>query len=147
MRQYFRSGSFTLLIKDLEGFSEALYWLFVIRVLSVIRVHLLSFCYATLRIVVSVLLHRMKIDVCFSAHTSKRIAKVIIVVIWFLALSLAAPMAMSWEVILEDELDPGMCLKLHTMTRYKNILYFVNNKVTFCLSHHVRSLKLFWERV
>jgi hypothetical protein len=44
---------------------------------------------------------------CFSAHTSKRIAKVIIVLIWFCALSLAAPMAMSWEIIMEDEQDSG----------------------------------------
>ncbi|XP_041976564.1 probable G-protein coupled receptor 83 [Aricia agestis] len=42
-----------------------------------------------------------------SAHTSKRIAKVVIVVIWVLALSLAAPMAMSWEVIMVPaEQDP-----------------------------------------
>ncbi|KAG7299486.1 hypothetical protein JYU34_016448 [Plutella xylostella] len=41
-----------------------------------------------------------------SAHTSKRIAKVVIVFIWILALSLAAPMAMSWEVIMEDAQDP-----------------------------------------
>lgn len=46
----------------------------------------------------------------YSAHTSKRIAKVVIVFIWILALSLAAPMAMSWEVIMEDELDPGTAL-------------------------------------
>lgn len=31
----------------------------------------------------------------------------IIVFIWMLALSLAAPMAMSWEVIMEEEQDPG----------------------------------------
>ncbi|XP_045493515.1 RYamide receptor-like [Colias croceus] len=41
-----------------------------------------------------------------SAHTSKRVAKVIIVFIWILALSLAAPMAMSWEVVMEEEQDP-----------------------------------------
>ncbi|KAJ2947015.1 hypothetical protein O0L34_g16359 [Tuta absoluta] len=41
-----------------------------------------------------------------SAHTSKRVAKVIIVFIWVLALSLAAPMAMSWVVVMEDEFDP-----------------------------------------
>ncbi|GBP14164.1 RYamide receptor [Eumeta japonica] len=41
-----------------------------------------------------------------SAHTSKRVAKWIIVFIWVLALSLAAPMAMSWEVIMADEYDP-----------------------------------------
>ncbi|XP_049866163.1 RYamide receptor-like [Pectinophora gossypiella] len=41
-----------------------------------------------------------------SAHTSKRVAKVIIVFIWVLALSLAAPMAMFWVVIMEDEVDP-----------------------------------------
>ncbi|VVC99501.1 unnamed protein product [Leptidea sinapis] len=41
-----------------------------------------------------------------SAHTSKRIAKVIIVFIWMLALSLAAPMAMSWEIIMVEEQDP-----------------------------------------
>ncbi|KAJ0179877.1 hypothetical protein K1T71_004468 [Dendrolimus kikuchii] len=40
-----------------------------------------------------------------SAHTSKRVAKVIIVFIWLLALSLAAPMAMSWEVVMEEEQD------------------------------------------
>ncbi|CAF4779322.1 unnamed protein product [Pieris macdunnoughi] len=40
------------------------------------------------------------------AHTSKRVAKVIIVLIWILALSLAAPMAMSWEVVMEQEQDP-----------------------------------------
>ncbi|XP_022117160.2 RYamide receptor [Pieris rapae] len=41
-----------------------------------------------------------------SAHTSKRVAKVIIVLIWILALSLATPMAMSWEVVMEQEQDP-----------------------------------------
>lgn len=46
-------------------------------------------------------------DSYFSAHTSKRIAKVIIVFIWVMALSLAAPMAMSWEVIMVEEQDPG----------------------------------------
>lgn len=107
----------------------------------------IDFWYATPTLVASVLLHLMKINVCFSAHTSKRIAKVIIVVIWFLALSLAAPMAMSWEVILEDELDPGMCFKLHVMTCYQNTLYVVSSKVTFCLSHRVRTLKLVKERV
>ncbi|CAG9560491.1 unnamed protein product [Danaus chrysippus] len=41
-----------------------------------------------------------------SAHTSKRVAKVIIVIIWVLALILAAPMALSWEVIMVEEQDP-----------------------------------------
>nr|ALM88319.1 neuropeptide receptor A23 [Chilo suppressalis] len=70
-----------------------------------------------------------------SAHTSKRIAKVIIVLIWFLALSLAAPMAMSWEVIMEDELDPETKLFYkkpfcapsefgsHSLAIYRLILY------------------------
>ncbi|XP_050342746.1 RYamide receptor-like [Nymphalis io] len=41
-----------------------------------------------------------------SALTSKRVAKVIIVLIWVLALLLAAPMAMSWEVIMVEEQEP-----------------------------------------
>lgn len=51
----------------------------------------------------------------FSAHTSKRVAKVIIVFIWVLAFSLAAPMAMSWEVIEEDEQDPRKSLFTNKM--------------------------------
>lgn len=61
-----------------------------------------------------------------SAHTSKRVAKVIIVFIWVLALSLAAPMAMSWEVVMEDEQDPGIVLfidYIDYINAYNNVYY------------------------
>lgn len=80
-----------------------------------------------------------------SAHTSKRIAKVIIVFIWFLALSLAAPMAMSWEVIMADELDPvtkifykkPFCAPTefgsHSLSIYRLLLYIFQYVIPLCV--------------
>lgn len=80
-----------------------------------------------------------------SAHTSKRIAKVIIVVIWFLALSLAAPMAMSWEVIMADEVDPDtkhyykkpFCAPTefgsHSLAIYRLLLYIFQYVIPLCV--------------
>ncbi|XP_013189300.1 RYamide receptor [Amyelois transitella] len=80
-----------------------------------------------------------------SAHTSKRIAKVIIVFIWLLALSLAAPMAMSWEVIMEDELDPitnqiykkPFCAPSefgsHSLAIYRLLLYIFQYVIPLCV--------------
>ncbi|CAK1604236.1 unnamed protein product [Parnassius mnemosyne] len=80
-----------------------------------------------------------------SAHTSKRIAKVIIVFIWVLALSLAAPMAMSWEVIMEDEIDPVTRLFYkkpfcapsefgsHSLTIYRLVLYIFQYVIPLCV--------------
>ncbi|XP_013177839.1 PREDICTED: substance-K receptor-like isoform X1 [Papilio xuthus] len=80
-----------------------------------------------------------------SAHTSKRIAKVIIVFIWVLALSLAAPMAMSWEVIMEQEIDPvtGLMYKKpfctasefgsHSLAIYRLLLYVFQYVIPLCV--------------
>ncbi|XP_052752935.1 RYamide receptor-like isoform X2 [Galleria mellonella] len=80
-----------------------------------------------------------------SAHTSKRIAKVIIVLIWLLALSLAAPMAMSWEVIMEDEQDPvnkiiykkPFCAPSefgsHSLAIYRLLLYIFQYVIPLCV--------------
>ncbi|KAM3962347.1 neuropeptide receptor A23 [Aphomia sociella] len=80
-----------------------------------------------------------------SAHTSKRIAKVIIVFIWLLALSLAAPMAMSWEIIMEDEQDPvskiiykkAFCspseFGSNSLAIYRLILYIFQYVIPLCV--------------
>ncbi|XP_028174859.1 neuromedin-K receptor-like [Ostrinia furnacalis] len=80
-----------------------------------------------------------------SAHTSKKVAKVIIVLIWFLALSLAAPMAMSWVVIMVDEQDPitkifykkPFCAPsefgLHSLAIYRLILYIFQYVIPLCV--------------
>ncbi|XP_073951456.1 RYamide receptor-like isoform X2 [Choristoneura fumiferana] len=80
-----------------------------------------------------------------SAHTSKRVAKVIIVFIWMLALSLAAPMAMSWEVIMEEEQDPvtKMFFKKpfcapsefgsHSLAIYRLLLYICQYIIPLCV--------------
>ncbi|CAH2075319.1 unnamed protein product, partial [Iphiclides podalirius] len=80
-----------------------------------------------------------------SAHTSKRIAKVIIVFIWILALSLAAPMAMSWEVVMEDEIDPvtrmfykkPFCAPsefgAHSLAIYRLLLYIFQYIIPLCV--------------
>ncbi|XP_059060355.1 RYamide receptor-like isoform X2 [Achroia grisella] len=80
-----------------------------------------------------------------SAHTSKRIAKVIIVFIWLLALSLAAPMAMSWEVIMENEQDPvsniiykkPFCAPSefgsHSLAIYRLLLYIFQYVIPLCV--------------
>ncbi|CAG5040172.1 unnamed protein product [Parnassius apollo] len=80
-----------------------------------------------------------------SAHTSKRVAKVIIVFIWVLALSLAAPMAMSWEVIMEDEIDPVTRLFYkkpfcapsefgsHSLAIYRLVLYVFQYVIPLCV--------------
>ncbi|XP_072940343.1 substance-K receptor-like [Epargyreus clarus] len=80
-----------------------------------------------------------------SAHTSKRIAKVIIVLIWFLALSLAAPMAMSWEVTMEEEQDPVTKLVYkkpfcaasdfgsHSLAIYRLLLYIFQYVIPLCV--------------
>ncbi|CAG9785054.1 unnamed protein product [Diatraea saccharalis] len=94
---------------------------------------------------------------CSSAHTSKRIAKMIIVIIWFMALSLAAPMAMSWEVIMEDELDSDTKLFYkkpfcapsefgsHSLAIYRLILYVFQYVIplfviTFAYAHMAMKL-------
>ncbi|XP_023939936.1 RYamide receptor [Bicyclus anynana] len=80
-----------------------------------------------------------------SAHTSKRIAKVIIVFIWVLALSLAAPMAMSWEVIMAEEQDPvsklfhekPFCAPTefgsHSLAIYRLLLYIFQYIIPLCV--------------
>lgn len=80
-----------------------------------------------------------------SAHTSKRIAKVIIVFIWLLALTLAAPMAMSWEVIMIDEVDPvtnifhkkPFCspseFGLYSLSIYRLLLYIFQYVIPLCV--------------
>ncbi|XP_068630423.1 RYamide receptor-like [Battus philenor] len=80
-----------------------------------------------------------------SAHTSKRVAKVIIVLIWVLALSLAAPMAMSWEVIMEEEFDPVTLLFYkkpfcaasefgsHSLAIYRLLLYIFQYVIPLCV--------------
>ncbi|KOB68507.1 Neuropeptide receptor A23, partial [Operophtera brumata] len=90
-----------------------------------------------------------------SAHTSKRVAKVIIVFIWVLALSLAAPMAMSWEVVMEDEQDPGKLIWFinnfgnHSLAIYRLLLYIFQYVIplfviTFAYVH--MSMKLWGSR-
>ncbi|CAH0728750.1 unnamed protein product, partial [Brenthis ino] len=80
-----------------------------------------------------------------SAHTSKRVAKVIIVFIWVFALSLAAPMAMSWEVIMVDEQDPvsrvfyekPFCAPTefgsHSLAIYRLLLYIFQYIIPLCV--------------
>ncbi|KAG6451894.1 RYamide receptor [Manduca sexta] len=80
-----------------------------------------------------------------SAHTSKRVAKVIIVLIWLLALSLAAPMAMSWVVVMEDEQDPvtkvfykkPFCAPSdfgnHSLAIYRLLLYIFQYIIPLCV--------------
>lgn len=72
---------------------------------------------------------------CFSAHTSKKVAKVIIVFIWVLAFSLAAPMAMSWEVIMEDEQDSGKLI-----LQIRAIYNIVPNYMIY-FNHRIRKLQ------
>ncbi|CAK1553684.1 unnamed protein product [Leptosia nina] len=80
-----------------------------------------------------------------SAHTSKRVAKVIIVFIWILALSLAAPMAMSWEVVMEEERDPVSKVSYekpfctasdfgaHSLAIYRLMLYIFQYVIPLCV--------------
>lgn len=49
----------------------------------------------------------------------------IIVFIWVLALSLASPMAMSWEVIMVDEQDPGK-EDVIFLYRFKRLFLFIS---------------------
>ncbi|CAH2215550.1 jg19502 [Pararge aegeria aegeria] len=79
------------------------------------------------------------------AHTSKRIAKVIIVFIWVLALTLAAPMAMSWEVHMVEEQDPVSKLihekpfceptefGSHSLAIYRLLLYIFQYIIPLCV--------------
>ncbi|XP_046960478.1 RYamide receptor-like [Vanessa cardui] len=92
-----------------------------------------------------------------SAHTSKRVAKVIIVLIWVLALSLAAPMAMSWEVIMVEEQEPVSKLYYekpfceptefgsHSLAIYRLLLYIFQYiiplfVITFAYAHMAMKL-------
>ncbi|NP_001127721.1 neuropeptide receptor A23 [Bombyx mori] len=80
-----------------------------------------------------------------SAHTSKRVAKVIIVFIWLLAFTLAAPMEMSWEVVMEDEIDPGTKLVYkkpfctasefgsNSLAIYRLLLYIFQYVIPLCV--------------
>ncbi|XP_063361506.1 neuropeptide Y receptor type 2-like [Cydia amplana] len=96
-----------------------------------------------------------------SAHTSKRVAKVIIVLIWMLAFLLAAPMAMSWEVTMVPELDPVTKLLykkpfcapsefgLHSLAIYRLILYICQYIIPLCVitfAYAHMSLKLWGAR-
>ncbi|XP_034824448.1 substance-K receptor-like [Maniola hyperantus] len=80
-----------------------------------------------------------------SAHTSKRIAKVVIVFIWVLALSLAAPMAISWEVNMVEAQDPVSKLVhekpfceptefgSHSLAIYRLLLYIFQYIIPLCV--------------
>lgn len=96
-----------------------------------------------------------------SAHTSKRVAKVTIVLIWVLAFLLAAPMAMSWEVTIVPELDPVTKLLykkpfcapsefgLHSLAIYRLILYICQYIIPLCVitfAYAHMSLKLWGAR-
>ncbi|CAH2107307.1 unnamed protein product [Euphydryas editha] len=83
--------------------------------------------------------------ITISAHTSKRIAKIIIVFIWILALTLAAPMAMSWEVIMIEDQEPvsklfyekPFCAPTefgsHSLAIYRLLLYIFQYIIPLCV--------------
>ncbi|GBP88435.1 RNA-directed DNA polymerase from mobile element jockey [Eumeta japonica] len=80
-----------------------------------------------------------------SANTSRRIAKIVVILIWVLATALAAPMAMSWEVVMEDEIDKETGLRFkkpfcaasdfgqHSLHIYRLLLFLFQYLTPLCV--------------